>query len=135
MMNPAALAMMPTMVSNNPKPQGNTISSNSSSTFGEILKNTVSNKEGVSEVTATETQLTSEQKQVLEDLLAFLKVDNLSEMEDGTLIAEMLEGKDLGEDGSSVAELLANILNINFSVNAGDETEKENSLLQKFYLN
>ena len=52
----------------------------------------------VSELNTTQTELTTEQKKVIEDLLAFLEVDSLSELEDGNLIAEMLlNGQNLGE--------------------------------------
>ena len=88
-MNPAALTMMP-MVSNNPTQQTSTTSSNSTTKFGDILESKLSNNGEVTQVNTTKTELTTEQKKELEDLLTFLGVDSLSELEDGNVLVEKL---------------------------------------------
>ena len=89
-MNPAALAIMP-MTTNNLTQQSNSATSNSTAKFGEILEGDIIKQlEDVSELNTTKTDLTTEQKKVIEDLLAFLEVDSLLELEDGNLLVEKL---------------------------------------------
>ena len=80
-MNPTALAMVP-MTTNNPTQPSNSATSNSTAKFGDVLEGTLSNKEDVSELNTTKTDLTTEQKKVIEDLLAFLEVDSLLDLEE-----------------------------------------------------
>ena len=84
-MNPAALAMVP-MTTNNPTQPSNSATSNSTAKFGDILESTLSNKDGSFRIKSTKTELTTEQKKVIEDLLAFLEVDSLLELEDGSAV-------------------------------------------------
>ena len=119
-MNPTALAMVP-MTTNNPTQPSNSATSNSTAKFGDVLEGTLSNKGDVSELSTTKTDLTTEQKKVIEDLLAFLEVDSLLELEDGSALLEALMPLN-DEDESVIAELLASIANLNISVPEENET-------------
>ena len=83
-MNQAILAMMPKMIDNSTQ-QSNQPKATSTVKFDDILNNTLSNQSKVVESNLMNTDVTTEQKKIIEDLLAFLGMDNFSEMEDGNL--------------------------------------------------
>lgn len=143
-MNPIALPMMP-MVANNPAKQSNNSVSNITEKFGDVLGSTLSKNVEVTELNSIKTDLTAEQKKVIEDLLAFLGVNRLSDLEDGTLISEkLLNNGDFGDsdsllqllknlngkDESVVAELIANIGHLNKG-SEGNETDDAAALFSE----
>lgn len=135
-MNQAILAMMPKVIGTSTQ-QVNQSTAQSTAKFDDILNSTLVNNSKVAKTNSINSDLTMEQKKVMEDLLAFL------ELEDGNLIDEnfgeinaFLQAlmKVHGEDASAATESLTDILHNGLalkerdSVNNQDENQDVNSV-------
>src|SRR4051794_10649271 len=96
-MNPVALPMMPKVSNNQIQPLNPSVP-NSTEKFGAVLEKTISNEEVATKSDSSQTDLTTEQKEVLVDLLAFLGMDSVKELDDG--------------NEAAVAQFLASIVNL-----------------------
>ena len=126
-MNPAALAMMP-MTTNNVAKQSNTAGTSSTGKFDEALNNAMVNKSEATEASSAQDDLTTEETKVIEELLAFLGVESLSELKDAKALLKSLTDSN-GESETVIAELLASIENMNISGSVENESEYVDSLL------
>lgn len=119
-MNPAMLAMVPMISSNQVQPSNPSVP-NMQTKFGAVLENALATDAKAS--LGQLEQLTEEQT-IIEELLKFMKFDSLTDIEEGnTLVKEVVMAENEndalltllmkinGEDESVVAEFLASIVN------------------------
>ena len=136
-MSPAAITMIP-MLSNNPTQQTSATASNSAPKFGEVLEGTISNGLLSTQSDSGPVILTTEQMNTLENVLSFLHMNSLTDLEKGPLAGEQIVidenngesdallqalAKLNGECESTLVEFLTNVSNLNFSATEGNQQD------------
>lgn len=121
-MNSAMLAMIP-RISNNQVQPSNPSVSNTKMKFGAVLENALATDDKAS---LGQLEQSTEERTLLEDLLSFMKLDSVTDLEEGVTAEDdallKLLMKLNGEDESAVAEFLASIVNGGLFV-SGEDTK------------